>query len=382
MPRGTSFAVLFALSALARGTMITVMPLLAHRVLGDAQLVSEFYFAVSLVSLTSTLGIPWVTRHLGKRWVLTGGALLMLAAYLVISTETMPWVMIGMMMQLCGVLGVELTLNVYILDHVARRDFVRFEPMRVFLSAGPWTVGPWLGVWLSLHMAPWAPFAFSVAVMLVLLATFWSLPVAHRPDPALAKPVPVNPLRFIPRFVRQPRLRLAWMVAFGRASWWYMFFIYAPIYVVTSGLGDEMAGAIVSIGSGMVFVAPAWGWATRRWGLRRILMIGFAAGGAMTLGVAAFGGSPWVGVAFFMAACIGLSAIDGVGNMPFFRAVRPLERAEMTAVFGMYRDTAQLLPPGFFALMLKALPLASVFLVSGLGMLGLAWLARYIPRRM
>jgi len=382
MPQGTSFAVLFALSALARGTMITVLPLLAHRALGDAQLVSELYFVVSLVSLTSTLAIPWVTRRLGKRWVLTGGALLMLAAYLVIATETMPWVMLGMMMQLCGVLGVELTLNVYILEHVARRDFVRFEPLRVFLSAGPWTVGPWLGVWLGLHVAPWAPFAFSVAVMAVLLAAFWSLGVARRPDPPLARPAPVNPLRFIPRFVRQPRLRLAWMIAFGRASWWYMFFIYAPIYVVTSGLGDEMAGAIVSIGSGMVFVAPAWGWATRRWGLRRILMIGFVAGGLLTLGVAAFGSSPWLGVAFFMAACVGLSAIDGVGNMPFFRAVRPLERAEMTAVFGMYRDTAQLLPPGLFALMLKALPLASVFVVSGLGMLGLAWLARYIPRRM
>ena len=54
----------------------------------------------------------------------------------------------------------------------------------------------------------------------------------------------------------------------------------------------------------------------------------------------------------------------------------------MTAVFSMYRDTAQLVPPGLFALLLRVLPLPWVFFAGGIGMAALAAVARYIPRRM
>ena len=82
------------------------------------------------------------------------------------------------------------------------------------------------------------------------------------------------------------------------------------------------------------------------------------------------------------AATVVVAAIDGAGNTLFLRAVRPLERAEMTAVFMTYRDAAQLSVPGLCALMLLVAPLPAVFLVSGLATGALALLARFIPRRM
>jgi hypothetical protein len=78
--------------------------------------------------------------------------------------------------------------------------------------------------------------------------------------------------------------------------------------------------------------------------------------------------------------CVG--TLDGVGNVLFLRAVHPYERAEMTAVFVSYRDVAQLIPPGIFALLLLFMPLSSVFAASGVAMLALASLTRYIPRRL
>jgi hypothetical protein len=83
-----------------------------------------------------------------------------------------------------------------------------------------------------------------------------------------------------------------------------------------------------------------------------------------------------------LAAGLGTGTLDGVGNLLFLRAVHPYERAEMTTVFISYRDVAQLAPPGVFALLLAFLPLSSVFAASGLAMLGLAALTRYIPRRL
>jgi hypothetical protein len=43
---------------------------------------------------------------------------------------------------------------------------------------------------------------------------------------------------------------------------------------------------------------------------------------------------------------------------------------------------AQLVPPGVFALLLLLMPLSSVFAASGVAMLALASLTRYIPRRL
>ena len=46
-----------------------------------------------------------------------------------------------------------------------------------------------------------------------------------------------------------------------------------------------------------------------------------------------------VGAAFFAAL------IDGLGPVPFLRAVRARERPEMTAVYRTYLDASELLPP-------------------------------------
>ncbi len=67
-----------------------------------------------------------------------------------------------------------------------------------------------------------------------------------------------------------------------------------------------------------------------------------------------------------------LSALDAVGNIPFLRAVRARERAQMTTVFRTYLDISELLPPALFALLLSFFGLASVFLATGLWMLAIA----------
>jgi MFS transporter, ACDE family, multidrug resistance protein len=190
-------------------------------------------------------------------------------------------------------------------------------------------------------------------------------------------------LRYLPRFFAQPRLRLAWALAAGRSGWWGMFFIYAPILAVTSGLDEETGGAIVSIGTGWIWLVPLWGLIAQRFGVRRLMMAGFATAGLLSLAAAlTVGGPGWIAPLLLLAAGLGTGTLDGVGNLLFLRAVHPHERAEMTTVFISYRDVAQLVPPGVFALLLAFLPLASVFAASGLAMAGLAALTRYIPRRL
>ncbi len=381
-PRARTFATLFGMSAISRTLLVTLIPLQALTLLGDAQAVSVLYFAISFTNLVLSLSIPWLVLRIRRRRVFTVGGLLLVAAPLVIALGTPQGLIVGMALQVFGVACLEITLSLYLMDHIPRQEMGRFEPQRLFYAAGVWAVGPWLGVYLKDQVNDWVPFALASAAALATLSLFWILRLQENPAVAPAKGPPPNPLKNLAHFFEQPRLRLAWVLAIGRSGWWVMFFVYAPIFAVEAGLDQVTAGAIVSIASGALFIVPLWGWLARRYGLRRLLVIAYGASGLATVAIALAGGVPWMVAAVLVAAAITTGAIDGAGNVPFLRAVHPMERAEMTTVFATYRDVAQLAPPGVFALLLKAFHLPAVFVAGGLGMLAVSYVARYLPRRM
>ena len=161
-----------------------------------------------------------------------------------------------------------------------------------------------------------------------------------------------------------------------------MFFIYAPILAVTSGLGAETGGIVASIGTGWTWLVPIWGWAGRRFALRRLLQIGYAAAGVLSIAAALTFGVPWLGAALLIMASFGAGTIDGAGNLLFLRAVHPYERSEMTTVFASFREVTQVGPPAVCAALLAFFNLPSVFVAAGAVMLASSALCGRIPRRL
>ncbi len=380
--RATTFATLFMLVTFGRGLLVTVIPITAHSLLGNAQKVSLLYFSVSILGVVGAFAIPWLVHSVRRRRVFTFGAVGVMVAAALFASGGKLGLYLGLIVQVFSVACLEITFNLYLMDHIPRNQISRFEPMRVFFTAFSWTLGPWLGVFLRNEVAPWAPFLGSGLAGVVMLAYFWYLRLSDNPAVVAAKSRPPRPVLFLPRYFRQPRLRLAWLLAFGRSAWWGMFFVYAPIYFVSEGVDEVTTGALISLGSASVLIVPLWGWVARRIGMQKLLIVGYLASGVTTLAVAMTAGVPWVGVAVLVLAAFGTGIVDGAGNTPFLRAVRPLERAEMTTVFATYRDAAQLAPPGIFALLLRSFELPVVFLTAGAGMLVLSWYSRYLPRRL
>jgi MFS transporter, ACDE family, multidrug resistance protein len=376
-----SLAALYAVSTFYRALLITVLPLLAHRLLGDAQAVSVFYFLAAVATVGGSLALPWLVRRFRRRFVLSFGALGAPVGMAFLATDTLWGLAVGMPVYMFSTTCVEICLNLYVLEHVQRRDIGRFEPMRIFVAAGAWLVGPWLGVILT-ETAWWLVYAVASVGALAMLGYFWFLRMADHPAVPAMKQPPPNPLHYFPRFFRQPRLRLAWVLAFGRSCWWTSFYVYGPILAVTSGLDAATGGAIVSLGMGSLFFARFWGMVGRRWGLRRLLIGGYAATGAVTIAVGIVAGLPWACAALLVASAMGAGIIDGAGNTPFLRAVHPYERPEMTTVFITYRDASQFTPPGIFSALLKVFDLPAVFFVLGGSMFVMAGLARYLPKRL
>ncbi len=380
LPLAFPFAILQGVLVLGWVLPAAVIPIQALKLLGDAQNVSAFFFGVGFVGLFGALVMPWLVYAVGRRAIFTLGAFCIVISSVLLSLDDAVSLIIGTAIRAFGFVCLDVAFEVAIMERVPRRDLARFEPVRMFFIGIGLIIGPWLGIRLSLDVGLWSPFALLAVLTMGVCAYVLRVRLADRPRGAATHGRPPNPLRFIARFLHQPRLRLAWVLAFGRSAWWTMYFIYAPIYCVQSGLGEEWAGIILSAGSAASLLVPLWARLGRRIGVRTLLAIGYMTTGLATITIAA-AGLPWLGVAFLLAASVLASVIDAVGNALFLRAVHPHERAEMASVFITYREMAHLVPPGVLAALLGVFALPVVFLASGTSMVVLCWFTRYIPRR-
>ena len=384
-PTALAFAILFTIESLARASVATVVSVQAYDLLHSSQKVSLLFTAVGVVSLIGTLVVPLIIGLTARRFVYTFGAICLILAAAAFGAHTLLGQTVGMLIRVFGTACLNITTSLYILDHIKRQDLVKCEPMRLTFSTLSWAIGPALGVWLYTRYGVWAPQVFSVFCTLTLLAVFWYLRLSESRIIQRARVNrPTNPLLSIRRFVAQPRLRLAWLIAFGRSCFWSLFFIYSPLLMITSGLGKEAGGILVSAGNAVLIFAMLFGKLSERFSLRWVISWAFVAVAVSTI-IAGFAGiaHPYLAAAMLLIASIGASAIDGVGGLPFMRAVRYHERAEMAGVYRTYVDTADLIPTFIYSLLLLYFPLGGVFVAMGAWALicGLiAW--RYLPRSM
>ncbi|MGD0434452.1 MAG: MFS transporter [Acetobacteraceae bacterium] len=384
LPRRRAMALLslFVVPGAAQAILLTVVPLEALHLLGAARTVTLLYVGAGLIAVAGRFSIPFLVGAIGRRSVFTLGALSLAGSSILFALNDVPFLACGLVLSTFAFACTEITSQLYLLDLVPRRSLRHFEPIRIFAIAGPWTVGPWLGVHVSNNVSFAAPFWIAGVAAVVLLAIFWSMRPVERGTPGATAQMSSNPARLVRRFFAQPRLRLAWTLAAARSSWWNLFYIYTPIFAVTSGLGTEVGGIVVSIGSGWIWLVPIWGWVGRRFGLRSLLRAGYAGAGVLSICAALAFGLPWLGACLLALAALGTETIDGAGNLLFLRTVRAHERPEMTTVFVSFRDVAQLGPPTVCALLLTVFGLPSVFIAGGSMMLAAAILTNYIPRRM
>jgi MFS family permease len=384
-PGAMVFAVLFALESLARATLWTIVPLQAYALLADVRDVSLLNTGVSLFGMVGGLTMPLLIRVLRRRWVYTLGVVLAAAAGVLLATGTLSGQIAGMLARSFGGAATNITLMLYVMDYIRKKDLVHSEPLRMRLSAAAWASGPFLGVYLNERFGRGTGETVTVVSAFLLLVYFWYLRIQDNPAVAAATQPPPNPFRSIARFLAQPRLRLAWIIPFGRSCWWSMFAVYPPIYMVNH-FGDrpgQILGALlVSAGNGLLFGAPMAGRLAARYGLRRPIIGALIAMGVLTLLAGLLYEWPLAVIICVLAAAAGAVTLDSLGGIPFMRSVHPYERPQMTAVFRTYIDLSDLLPAAIFSLLLSHFDMRVVFLAMGLFALVVAAIARQLPRGM
>ncbi|MDP3896043.1 MAG: MFS transporter [Mesorhizobium sp.] len=383
-PGAKTFALLYALESFARASVASVIPIQAYELLQSKQSVSLLYTLIALTGLSVTLFMPLLIRRFARRWVYTAGVCCLALGSALFVTETLPGQMAGMLARVIGASALSITLNLYIMDHIRRTDFMNAESTRMAWSTIAWTAGPTLGVVLYTQFGIAAAHGVVLLFCAILMAVFWYFRMGDNSAIRPGKTKPANPLANIGRFLRQPRLRLAWLIAFGRSCFWTTFFVYGPILMVVSGEGELAGGLLVSAGNALLFTALIWGRAGKRFGARNTMTFAFFAMAAALLAAGYAGeASPRVAGVFLLFSAFFAISLDALGSTAFMRAVRSWERPQMTAVYRTYLDLSELLPPLFYSIVLSFAGLGGVFATLGFFAAVCGYVTwRYLPRRM
>lgn len=365
-----AFALLGGVEALVRGTMLAVYPLAMYRAWDDAAIVARLYFVVGLFSLLTALSLPFLARHVPRRWIYTTGVLLYLlaAGFGMAGGKT---VTAALLCHTVATAMVFVCFNAYVLDHVEKAEFGRLESLRLLYGGLGWTLGPVLGVWL---LGVWygAPFVIAGAAAGALLAVFWRMRIgSHRVIVNVGRTL-ANPYAYLMLFFAQPRLVAGWLFTVIRSCGWWVYIVYVGIFSVQSGLGDQVGGIAVSLANVGLFLAPlALRWVHRRT-VRQAVRTGFLMSAGCFILATLFSPLPWVTVVWLVLGAYFLVLLDICGGLPFMMAVKPSQRTEMSAVYSSYRDVSGILSPALVWVVLQFSPVAGVFAAMGLALLA-AW---------
>lgn len=370
-PSVRGFATLAGFEAIARGMLISVFPLEMYRALADEAVVSEYYFAVGILSLCVGMLVPSITRFVPRRWVYTSGPVMYMTGCLLGAFGGEYGIVAALGLCTVATVTTFICFNAYILDYVARIELGRSETLRMFYSALGWTVGPLLGVTLLNWWHP-LPFLVSFAASALMLISFWIMRLGNGKLITRARRPAPNPLAYIGRFTKQPRLIAGWLFAVIRSCGWWVYVVYLPIFAVQSGFDERTGGAVQSLTNLSLFTTPLMSLALQRLSIRRSVRLGFAGAGVLFVAGGILGGLPAVTIAALFAASLFLIFLDVCGGLPFLMAVKPSERTEMSAIYSSFRDASGIVTPGVAWIVLNFAGLWAVFVACGAG-LGVAW---------
>jgi MFS family permease len=379
-----TFGLLFLLESLVRSFNSGVLSIQAYDLMGSSQKVSELATVVSLTVLCVTLMMPALFGRFRRRWAYTIGGALLICGSLALASFTVTGQYSGMVLRNSGASIMNVTLQLYILDHIRKSELTTSEPLRLAISTFAWVVGPASGVWLYTHYGSIAPQMAAIAAALLVLSVFWYLRLHDKVNMPPGNLQNFNPLKNTARFVAQPRLRLAWAIAFGRSCFWATFFTYGPLLMIEGGLGKQAGGLIVSFSQLFLLSAFGFGALAKRIGVRGVITLCFVMISVATVLAGLLGlHSPNASAALLLVAALFASGIDSVGGIPFLRAVRPLERQQMTAVYRTFIEFSELIPSLIFVVALKYFDVSIVFIILGGSLTSLGFLVwRYLPKSM
>ena len=377
-----SLARLAALEGFSRSMLVGIVPLIAYQALGSKENVARVYLVAAIFTLFITLNFGTLERWLQRRWVLSLGCGFLVLASLSLWLANATTLPLGIGLRSAAASLFSVSMSLYIMDYIGKRDLTRNESRRMQYSGAAWLAGPMLGTWLLNHDHTLLPFMLSAISAMLALSYFWSMRLGDNKVFVKAQSATGNPFVSVKHFAGQRRLRIAYGITLSRSCFWVALFVYGPIYVIESGLPTWSAGVLLSGVSALLFFSPLIRALSERIGIRQLVVSGLILTGGSLAALGLIGEAQPYGIVFWVTGALGGVLLDVLGNIPFMRMVRPRERTAMTTVFSTWREASELLTPALVGIILLWLDFHFFFFVLAAMHFVSAASAARLPRRL
>lgn len=369
---------LSGLEGFARSIPSSVVPLLALDALGTRSAVSYAYLIGSSLALVATLSVGKLHDLIARRWIVSISMAMLIVAVAMFAVASGPLFGVGIALLAIAAAVFSVCISLFTMESIPRANLTGHESRRMLYNGWAWMVGPALAGWMHGSLGTVAPFALAAAAAGTGLVYFWSVRIS--PSMAFTPKASAPPIaKNIPRYFRQPNLRIAYAVTLVRSMFWVGLFIYSPIYVVDAGLPVWVAGALLSTAAGLLLASPLIRRAAEGRGTRSVVVGGYVVLSA-ALGALAWLGQPTpIGVALWFIAAGGGATVDVVANVPFMKTVDEEEKVAMTTVFSTWREVSAMLTPAIGAVVLLVGPFQLFYLALAACTAFTAWWCRSLP---
>ncbi len=324
---------------------------------------------------------PWIGRYIPRRYLYGGGNVVMIAGSLVGAFGGPELVPLAVLMNALALVVLTICGSAYLMDYIERTSMGKNETLRLLYSGLPWSVGPFLGVWL-MDRSPLAPFILSIVAAMCQLSYFLYLRLGDGKVITKALRPPTNPLAYMPRFLVQPLLVAGWLFAVIRSVGWQIYIVYLPIFAIESGMSEQIGGLSLSVSNAFLFLTPLMLRFLHRTSVRTAIIAGFSGSAALFLAAMLAAPVPPLAVGLLLLSTLFLVSLDVSGGLPFLMSVKPSERNEMAAIYATFRDVSAVLSPAFARVILGFAPVAAVFGACGLALFACALVARQLHPRL
>ena len=152
--------------------LLTVIPLQAYALMGNAQDTSVLLFAVSVGGIIAALTLPVLIRRIGLYPAYLFSCTMMILSAGLMMADQIWFFASGLFCHVFAIAAAEVTLSIYVMGRIPRAQMTSFEPLRVFFNVSALTLGPFLGVYLEIQVLHQLPFIYTIAFMLIAVVWF------------------------------------------------------------------------------------------------------------------------------------------------------------------------------------------------------------------
>lgn len=235
-----------------------------------------------------------------------------------------------------------------------------------------WLIGPLISGYLANKYGFSSVFFLSSAL---ILFSIFIISFSKIKDKIKVKYIKTNIFKSILNFFKEKDRVLIYIISLSVPFWWAFIYVYMPLFIIANGLSELQLGLFISgVTVPLIFGDYIFARIAGKKGFKKLFFIGFISLGILAISLF-FIQNIYLILSLLIFAGISISMIEPTIEAYFLDIVKEEERDKYYSIYSTSAHLGALIGAGSAAAVLAFLPFKSLFLLFGIPMIALSFVA-------